>query len=270
LLVDTHCHLYFDVFDDDRLDVVTRAREFCVARILNAGIDLQTSRKAIRLAEEIPEFYAAVGVHPNDSNSWTEDALEELYFLTKQSKVVAIGEIGLDYYRNNASHDFQKKVFQQQLSLAKDCGLPVVIHIRNASFDDQHASEEALQLLITWQKELEISNPDLAKRPGVLHSFSSRLSCAQLAIKSNFMIGITGPITFKNAEMLRAVVSKLPLESVLIETDAPFLAPHPYRGRRNEPAYVKYVAEKIAQIREEDVEIVAQTTTINAEKLFLW
>jgi len=269
-LVDTHCHLYFDSFDADRSEVIQRARQNGVERILNIGIDIPSSKAAIQLAQSATEIFAAIGIHPNESDRWDESSYAELLSMSKSAKVVAIGEIGLDYYRKYTLPDLQKSVFQEQLALAKSCGLPVVIHTRNASDEDQSATEDALQLLVEWQKDLAFTNPPLSEYPGVLHSFSGSLSHAILAIDHHFMIGITGPITFEKAEGLRNVVKNIPLESILIETDAPFLTPHPYRGKRNEPAYVRFVAEKIAEVKQKSLDSALEITGSNAEKLFHW
>ncbi len=266
-LVDSHCHLNFDSFDSDRSTVLERAQQVGVGRVLNPGIDLPTSQASIDLAEKYKSVYAAVGVHPNDASSWNNETLDTLRALCKRSKVVAIGEIGLDYYWEKTPHDLQHNVFQQQLQLAADAGLPVIVHIRDKNQHDSQAMRDALDILAEWQGALSFP---LAGRPGVLHSFSGGLDAAYRATELNFCIGITGPVTFKNAGLLREVVSNLSLDCMLIETDAPFLTPHPHRGERNEPGHVQFVASKIAQIRGVDFEHVAQITTTNAKRLFLW
>jgi TatD DNase family protein len=266
LLVDTHCHLNFDLFDQDRDQVVARARQAGVECIVNPGVDLETSRSAIQLAARYPEVYAAVGMHPNDIREWDELALDQIKALAAQPKVVAIGEIGLDYYRDHTPHDLQKQVFRQQLELAATLGLPVIIHSRNASPQNQGAILDILDILETWQAGLGKHFSPL----GVLHSFSAGLDAARNAIKLNFLIGITGPVTFRNAPELRSVVQQLPLENLVIETDAPFLTPHPYRGKRNEPGFVKLVAEKLAEIHELPFDEVAFITKKNAGRLFNW
>jgi TatD DNase family protein len=266
LLVDTHCHLNFDLFDQDREQVVARARQAGVEYIVNPGVDLETSRSAIQLAASYPEVYAAVGMHPNDIQEWDERALDQIKTLAGSPKVVAIGEIGLDYYRDNTPHDLQKQVFQQQLELAASLSLPVIIHSRNASPEDQQAILDILNILEAWQSGLDKQFSPL----GVLHSFSSDLDAAKSAIKLNFLIGITGPVTFRNAPELRHVVQQLPLEAVVIETDAPFLTPHPYRGKRNEPGLVRLVADKVAEIHNLPFNEVADITKSNAGRLFNW
>jgi TatD DNase family protein len=263
VLADTHCHLDFGLFDGDREEVVARALASGIDRILNPGIDLVSSKTAVLLADTHPQLYAAVGVHPNDALSWDRNSIQELRRLASHPKVVAIGEIGLDYYRDYTPHDVQRDVFHRQLDLAADLGLPVVIHNRQAT-------DDVLEILSQWQSALLYENISLAERPGVLHSFSAGTGAALEAIGKHFYIGITGPVTFRNAPELRETVSNLSLSSILIETDAPFLTPQPHRGERNEPAYVHFVAEKISEILERPFDIVASTTSANADRLFGW
>jgi len=270
LYVDTHCHLDFNRFDSDRSEVLERARTAGLRRILNPGINLGSSRDAIGLAEANPEVYAAVGVHPNDGLSWDETTLEALRELAKYPKVIAIGEIGLDYYRDRASQYVQKMIFREQLELASEMELPVVIHSRNASKRDERATADVLDIISGWHRDLNSSGSKLAERPGVLHSYGGSLDMALEAISLGFWIGVTGPVTFHKADDLRAVVSGLPVESILIETDAPFLTPQPYRGKRNEPAHVRYVAGKIAELHNLSVENFTEITAANAKRLFNW
>jgi TatD DNase family protein len=258
------------MFRGERESAVDRSRAAGVQRILNPGIDLETSRNAIRLAERFQEVYAAVGVHPNDASSWTDDTFTELRELARHPKVVAIGEIGLDYYRDRTPRDLQRRAFSRQLELAAEVSLPVVIHSRNTSLSDRQATLDVLALLIEWQASLERTAPQLAQRPGVLHSFSDTEPAARRAIEYHFMIGITGPVTFKNATELQQLVVALPLEYLVTETDAPFLTPHPFRGQRNEPAYVRYVAAKIAELRDQPLQTIENITAANAERLFNW
>jgi TatD DNase family protein len=261
--VDTHCHLDFNTFDTDRGSVLRRAVDHGLRRLLVPGVDLASSQRAIRLAEAEEHVFAAVGVHPNDALSWKKDSLATLRHLAEHPKVVAIGEIGLDYYRDRASMELQARIFNEQLALAAQLGLPVVIHSRQAM-------EDTLEALETWQQVLVASDSTLSERPGVLHSFSGRLEEAQRAIRANFFIGATGPVTYPNAHELRKTLLSLNLEDILIETDAPFLTPQPHRGERNEPAYVCYVAEKLAEMFDLSLESVASTTTNNANKIFNW
>jgi TatD DNase family protein len=270
LLVDTHCHLYFESFDEDLQQVLARSVDEGVGRILCPGIDLKTSREAVSLAEAYPQVYAAVGVHPNDSLSWMDGTIDELRLLADHPKVVAIGEIGLDYYRDRAPKEFQQQVFREQLMLAAETALPVVIHTRNSSGGTLDAMEDALNILANWQTDLAATSPLLYDRPGVFHSYSGNEEIASRAMHLNFQIGFTGPVTFQNAPDLQRVVGLLPLDHMLIETDAPFLTPHPHRGKRNEPSFVRLVAEKIAQIHNLPFDVVADITTNNAGRLFNW
>lgn len=279
MLVDTHCHLNFDAFDDDREAVIVRALDAGVGRMLNPGINVATNRQALELAGRYAEVYVAVGVHPNDALSWNETTLDELKRMARHPKNVAIGEIGLDYYWNDAPRDVQQYVFRQQLDLAAQLGLPIVVHTRDGGQEkgkaveivrERTATQDVLEILATWKANLEMQSSPLVQRPGVLHSFSGDVETAQRAISLGFQLGITGPVTFKKADLLRQVVAEMPLECLLVETDAPFLTPHPHRGERNEPGYARFVAEKIAQVRGVSIETVMEITTANAQKLFLW
>ena len=270
MLVDTHCHLNFSAFDTDRVEVVQRAREAGLTQILNPGIDLPSSNAAVKLALTFPEVYAAVGVHPNDALSWERSTYTELQKLAAHKKVVAIGEIGLDYYWNKAPDDLQRQIFTAQLQMAAENQLPVVVHVRDADPDQRPAMQDCLKILEAWQTNLlETGNP-LADNPGVLHSFSGTQEDARRASSMNFYLGITGPVTYHKSLVMQAVVAQSPSDRLLIETDAPFLTPNPYRGKRNEPAYVRYVAEKIAQINGYTYDNLSEMTTQNAGRLFHW
>ena len=262
-LVDTHCHLDFNTFDTDREIVLRRAMDLGLSRFLVPGVDLVSSHHAIELAGADAAIFAAVGVHPNEALSWQADSIDILHHLAIHPKVVAIGEIGLDYYRDCAPKELQARIFREQLNLAADLGLPVVIHSRQAM-------EDTLEILVSWQQAMIASGSVLYEHPGVLHSFSGLLDEAQRAIQANFLIGVTGPVTYPNAHELRKTISSLDLEDLLIETDSPFLTPQPQRGKRNEPAYVCYVAEKLAEIFNLSPESVASTTTNNAGRIFDW
>lgn len=262
-VTDTHCHLNFDSFDNDRNEVLMRARGANVFRILNPGINLESCKSAIKLSEDYPEVYAAVGIHPNEAGGYSKKILAELRSMAQHPKVIAIGEIGLDYYRNKTPIHWQKKLFRMQLDLAGELGLPVVIHNREATND-------ILNILDLWVQDLRGSGSALVERPGVLHSFSGSALDASRSVELGLKIGITGPITFKNSQQLHKVVSDTDLGHVLIETDAPFLTPHPYRGKRNEPSRVVYIAQKISLIKNIPVEIVANITTRNAADTFHW
>jgi TatD DNase family protein len=261
---DTHCHLDFERFDPDRDEVIRRAWEAGLVKILNPGIDVETSDKAIRLSAEYPgQIFAAVGVHPNYGQDWMEDTLAALREQTRDANVVAIGEIGLDYYREYTPHDIQRTIFREQLNLAAEANLPVIIHNREATTD-------LMGILTEWTGELRSTRHPLAERPGVLHSYSDDLETAQQGLAMNFYLGIGGPVTFKNALDRKEVVRGIPLERILLETDAPYLTPHPHRGQRNEPAYIPLIAAEIAALQTTSPEEVAQITTENANHLFHW
>ncbi|RPJ27297.1 MAG: TatD family deoxyribonuclease [Chloroflexi bacterium] len=272
MLTDTHCHLDFNKFDEDRNTVIERARAAGVKRILIPALDLESSLSAIRLAESHPGLYAAVGFHPTDLENFSEEILDGVKELAKHPRVVAIGEIGIDYYwvKEEGKRLFQHEALKKQLAIAEAVGKPVVIHMReeqDAWFGQ--ASRDLLDILNEWHGALSAEN-HLAKKPGVLHSYNGNLETAQKAMDLNFYIGITGPVTYKNAEEKRRIIGQLPLERLLIETDAPFLAPVPQRGKRNEPAFVAYIADKIAEIHKTTREQVAKITTANADHLFGW
>lgn len=260
-LVDTHCHLDFTVFEADRAEVVERAREAGVVRIINPGIDLPTSEFAVNLASRFVEVYAAVGVHPNEVLSVGEFREESFTTLLEDEKVVAIGEIGLDYYWQTTPAELQRRTFAAQLELAAQRGLPVIVHNRDAI-------QDVLSMLRDWQSDWRKNHPDLSKHAGVLHSFSGTIEEAEQAVDMGFLIGITGPVTYKKAFRLQHLVTVLPLECLLVETDAPFMTPLPFRGKRNEPSYVRFTASKIAEVRGIDFEQVAEVTTANARRLF--
>jgi TatD DNase family protein len=266
LLTDTHCHLDFNAYNSDRDELLERARQKGVSRILNPGIDLPTSRAAVKLADIYPEVYAAVGVHPNESLSFNEEVFDNLADLVSEAnerKILAVGEIGLDYYRDRAPRSVQRAVFIRSLSLGEKANLPVVIHNRQAM-------EDTLEILSDWHTSLvEIGSP-LHDNPGVLHSFDGDLRSALKAIDLNFYIGITGPVTFKNARSLQQLVAELPLDRLLVETDGPFLTPHPHRGERNEPAYISLIVDKIAVLKRLTYSEVCASVWMNARNLFNW
>jgi TatD DNase family protein len=271
LLTDTHCHLDLHQFDEDRAAVIERAEKAGLVRILIPAISVTSSLSTIKLAESHPMLFAAIGVQPNESLTWDNASIAALRELAANPKVVAIGEIGLDYYWEAAPHDHQQRVFRAQLDLAAELELPVVIHLREKDdAADGPCFEDAMSILEEWVAGLGVDKEALRKSPGVLHSFSGSLATAQQAIDLNFCIGITGPVTFKNAQRKQEMVAGLPLEHLLIETDAPYLAPHPHRGKRNEPAFVSEIADKIAQLQSRSREEVAAITTSNAARLFSW
>lgn len=273
MLTDTHCHLNFQKFNDDREAVIQRAQAVGVTRFLVPGLDLPSSREAIELAEKHPSIYAAVGFHPTDLDKFSETAFNEIRELAKHPKVVAIGEIGVDHYwvKEKANRKYQVEILRRQLKFAGEIGKPVIIHMReegDAWFGS--ASAALIEVLTEWQAELAAQNHPLLQRPGVLHSFNGNLETAQKALELGFFIGVTGPVTYKNAEVKRQIIRQVPLERLLIETDSPFLAPVPHRGKRNEPAFVREIADKIAETQSRNLEEVADATTANAARLFLW
>ncbi len=258
-LIDSHAHLDFAKFDPDRAAVIERAQAAGVEVIVNVGADLPSSRAAVQLADQFDGVYAAVGMHPHDAKKLDGAALAELRELAQYPKVVAVGEIGLDFYRDLSPRETQRRAFHAQLAWAARLGKPVVIH-------DRDAHDEIMTILSVWASGLKNSN--LAGRVGVLHTFSGDLAMAEQAIELGFYISVSGPVTYKNARQLPDIVRALPLDRLLVETDCPFLAPHPHRGKRNEPAYVRLVAERIAELRGMALADVAAATTANAQRLF--
>ena len=270
-LTDTHCHLDFQKFDQDRIDVLRRAEEKGLVRILIPALSVKSSHLIVDLVASHPMLFAAIGIQPNESLTWDEGSIDALRELASNPKVVAIGEVGLDYYWEAAPHDHQQHVFSAQLELAAELELPVIIHLREKDDAiDGPCAEDAMKILTNWVSEFGPGKEALRQHPGVLHSFSGSLETALQAIDLNFYIGITGPVTFKNARYKQEMVSQLPLENLLIETDAPYLTPHPHRGKRNEPAFVYEIADKIAQLQSRNQEQVATVTTNNAARLFSW
>lgn len=270
MLSDTHCHLDITAFKEDRDEVVLRSRQEGVSFILNPGIDLESSRFSIQLAEAYPEVYAAVGVHPNEANSWTDGVFDCLNELVIHPKVVAIGEIGLDYYWDSTPRSLQMEILQKQLELALNNELPVIIHCRDRDPQKPEALIDLLAVLDEWRQKFEANSSQLIGRMGVLHSYSGNSSEACRAIELGFFIGITGPVTFKKAAMLHNVVKDVPLEKILIETDSPYLTPHPYRGQRNEPARVRLIADRVAELKNLSSEKVGEVTFNNSQRLFHW
>jgi len=260
-LVDTHCHLDFNAYDGIRDQVIDEAAAHGVTRIINPGIDLARSRAACNLADIYHNVYAAVGVHPNSTVGFGSQHLDELRQMAAHPKVVAIGEIGLDYHWDDSPKETQWAALEAQLALAAELELPVIIHNREAS-------EDVLEILESWVKTLPDS---LRTRPGVLHSFSAPPLIAERGLALGFYLGFTGPVTFKNADELRQLAAHVPQNRIVIETDGPFLTPSPHRGKRpNKPAYVRFIAERLAALRNVTTEEFAAQSTANAERLFVF
>lgn len=259
-LVDTHAHLDFRHFDKDRQAVLQRAREAGVGAIVTVGTDLDSSRQAVALAAQQEPVYAAVGMHPHDASKLDGQTLAELRFLAQEPKVLAVGEIGLDYYRNRSPRDAQRRAFRAQLAWAAKLGKPVIVH-------DRDAHDEIVEILTDWAAGLEGST--LSGRLGVLHTFSGDLAMAEAIIELGFYISISGPVTYPSEGGLRDIVKSVPMERLLVETDCPFLVPVPHpRRARNEPAYVRLVAQQIAELKEMTLDDCARATTENARRLF--
>lgn len=252
MLFDSHAHLDDLKFDQDREQVLKNAIDGGVGYILNPGADLESSVRATELANKHDIVYGAVGVHPHEVKDMDEITLELLRGLTKKPKVVAIGEIGLDFYYDHSPRDLQREWFRRQIRLAKDVSLPIIIH-------DRDANDEVMKIL----KEEKAFDTGV-----VLHCYSGSAELARQYVKLGAYLSIAGPVTFKNARKTVEVVESIPLKYLLVETDSPYLAPVPYRGKRNEMAHVKQVAEKIAEIKGVSLEEVAFETTQNAKKFF--
>jgi hypothetical protein len=251
--IDTHAHLYDERYDDDRAEMIARAVAAGVTQIISMGDTMAASAQVVADAEQYPTLYAAVGVHPESACVLTDAERAQLLTWAKHPKVVAIGEIGLDYYweKDPKARALQRELFVMQLGIARAAGLPVCIH-------DREAHGDTLAILQAEGRDLT----------GVLHCYSGSLETARELWKLGYYIGIDGPLTFKNAGKLPAIVREAPQDKLLIETDSPYLAPVPKRGKRNEPAYVAFVAAKIAELRGESVEEVARYTTENARRLY--
>lgn len=252
MLIDTHVHLNADQFEEDAEAVIERARAAGVEKMVVVGFDTKTIRIAMNLIEQYDFLYAAVGWHPVDAVDFDEEKLAWLEELAAHPKVVAIGETGLDYHWEKSPHEVQKEAFRKQIALAKKVNLPVIIH-------DREAHEDIVQLL---------EEENAGAVGGIMHCFQGDAEMARRCLDMNFYISFGGPVTFKNAKLPKEVAVTIPADRLLIETDAPYLAPHPYRGKRNEPAYVKLVAEQLAALREISYEELAETTSANAKRVF--
>ncbi|OCS93886.1 TatD family hydrolase [Caryophanon latum] len=253
MLIDTHVHLNADQYwDNDLQEVIDRALAAKVERMVVIGFDEVTIKRAMQLIEEYDFIYAVIGWHPVDAIDCTDEYLQWIEELAAHPKVVGIGETGLDYYWDKSPKDVQQYWFRKQIQLAKKLQLPIIIHNRDATGDVVRILKEE----------------DAKEVGGIMHCYGGSVETARDCINMNFMISLGGPVTFKNARQPKEVATEIPLEHLLIETDAPYLTPHPYRGKRNEPAYVALVAEEIARLKNISVEEVAAATTANALKFF--
>ena len=252
LLFDTHCHIDEERFDEDRQDVLVRMKEADVGYCVCVGSDMETSLRSMTFAQANDNVYAAVGVHPHEAKLFLQENLGTLRKWLKQPKVVALGEIGLDYYYDHSPRDIQREACVAQMELAYDACVPAIFHVRDAHGD-----------------MLEIMHERHSRLPsGILHCFSGSLETAKEYLKLGFYISIAGPVTFKKAPSQWEVAQHVPLDRLLIETDSPYLTPEPMRGRRNEPAFVRYVGQKIAELRGIPLDHLIAATTQNAKTVY--
>ena len=250
-IFDTHAHYDSDSFDEDRENVIKELKENGVIGVLNCGSDLYGLRKSVELAKEFDIFYAAVGIHPENADEFNEDVVKEIKEFVKNEKVKAIGEIGLDYYwEENPPREVQKEVFRAQMKLADELNLPVVIHDRDAHKDTLEIMKEFPHVI------------------GVVHCFSGSVEFAKECIKLGYYIGFTGVLTFKNAKKLVDVCREIPAERMLVETDCPFMAPVPFRGKRNKSDYIEYIIDKMSEIRGISGEEMNEILLNNKKRLF--
>lgn len=248
MLFDTHAHLQNELLEDQFEQIMERARQAGVEKIACVGYDLPSSQQALKLAQKHEEICAVAGVHPHDAKDLDESSLAELYQLARDPQVVAIGEIGLDYYRDLSPRDLQQKAFIAQIKLAREVGKPIVIH-------DRDAHQDVFDI---------IKQEGGGKDGGIMHCYSGNLPLAIEFMKRGFYISFAGPLTFKNSRRAQEVASKISLDRILVETDCPYLTPEPYRGKTNEPAYVRYVADKLAELRGRNKDEMAFMTYRNA------
>jgi TatD DNase family protein len=260
MLVDSHCHLNDPKLAEDRDEVIKRARDAGVTAMVCVGYDIESSRRAIEIANSYDDVYAAIGVHPHDAKTVTPRDIDELARLADSAKVVAVGEIGLDYYRDLSPRDVQQKAFREQLELARSLSVPVVIHSRNAD-------EESFEIIAEYERQ---ALPDWPKdRPlGIMHCFAGDLPLALRYVEIGFIISIPAACTYPSAEKTRAVASGIPLRWMAVETDAPYIPPQSMRGKRNEPAFIRETVQCIADVRGARYEDVADGTAMSAARLF--
>ncbi|EHQ87285.1 TatD family hydrolase [Desulfosporosinus youngiae] len=251
MIWDTHAHIDDPSFAGEFEDVLARMKSAGISRVTNVGYDLPSSRRSVELAQKYDFIYAAIGIHPHNAEGVTEQTWNELLTLAKQPKVLAWGEIGLDYYRDLSPRPIQKEIFIQQIKLANQVGLPIVIHNRDAH-----------------QDVLEIVKAHPPLYGGVFHCFSGSWEMAEILLKPGFYLSFAGPVTYKNARHTVEVAKRAPIDRILVETDSPYLSPEPRRGKRNEPAYVLEIVKKLAELKTLSVEDAALQTMQNAERAF--
>lgn len=252
MIFDTHAHYDDEAFDEDREEILTHMRERGVEYIVNVGASIASTAKTLELTEQYPFVYGAAGVHPSETAELTSGDIEWIREIANKEKIVAIGEIGLDYYWPEPDKEIQKKWFKEQLKLAEETGLPIIIHSRDAAAD-------TLEILKEW---------DAHKIKGVIHCFSYTWEIAREYLAMDYYFGIAGVLTFKNAKKLKEAVMHIPMEKILLETDCPYLAPEPYRGKRNQSEYIFYVAKQLAEIKNLSREEVLEITNKNAKKFY--
>ncbi len=252
MLFDTHCHINDEAYKDDQHDMIQRALDTGLAYMMCPGTDMPTSASAVALTHQYRQVYAAVGIHPEEAAKVTPESFDQIRkWVQTEPKVVAIGEVGLDYHWPEPSHEIQQEVFIEQVKMAVELDVPIDIH-------DREAHGDTMDILQKYGKGIR----------GVFHCYSGSLEMAEQLIKMGFYIGFTGTMVFPKSKKLKRIVSELPMDRILIETDCPYLTPPPYRGKRNEPAYVQYVAAEIARLRDMDVAEVQRKTLENGKRIF--
>jgi len=253
MLIDTHAHLTDKRFEGEVQEIIKKSYDSMVEMIITSGANLQTSKKAVSLAEEFEGVFASIGVHPQDADEYNDKIEKELEKLAQSRKVIAIGEIGLEYLEGCVDREVQKQVFERQIKLAYKLDLPIVIHTREAIGDTM---------------EILKANKELLTNGGTLHCFSESEEIAKEAIKLGLNISVGGVSTFTNAKRLQEVIKNIPIDKIILETDCPYLAPTPFRGQRNDPSFIPYIAQNLADLKGLSVEEVAKITTLNARRLF--
>ena len=278
MFIDTHSHLNFPDFSEDYKEVIARAKKTGISAIINVGADLPTSKRAIELAQKEDLCYAAVGIHPTNTSNLKDEDYQELEDLAQKKKVVAIGEIGLDYFHNSTPKEIQKESFKRQILLAKKLNLPVIIHNRDANEDILAILKKTKQSNFCYPSTASSATPNkngVARlvshrkvKKGVMHCFSGDINLAKKVLSLGIHISFTGNLTYKKNDGLRVVAKEIPLKKLLLETDCPYLPPQPKRGKRNEPGFLIYTAEELAKIKGISLEELGEITTKNAKELF--